>query len=360
MQIVINGRFLTQAMTGVQRYAHEVTRALDVLLDQRPDLDVEMLCPRLENKPTGYRNIRIREVGTRTGHGWEQIDLPKATAGRLLFCPGNTAPASSLLRGKPVIVCVHDLSYLYFPTAYSRAFRLVYGFLTPLILKRARAVITVSESERAAITARYPYVKDRIVAIQNGGLAAPVPTTAVDPADTPEPGYVLYVGSLSKRKNFPNMLKVATMIAKRRDARFVFVGGTAAGLEGSEQATAADLSDQIIFAGQVNDTARLVSLYRNAAVFMFPSFYEASPLPPIEAMACGAPVVSGAIPSLQERCGDAALYCDPSDPNDIAKQVEALLDDPKLRDTMIERGKARAARFTWANCAARTLEVLER
>lgn len=360
MHIVINGRFLTQSITGVQRYAREIVDAFDRLLDERSDVTMELVCPPLSAPPPAYRNIPVREVGSRGGHLWEQLVLPGVVGNDVLFCPGNTAPVRSLLGGARVVVCVHDLSYLYFPTAYSRAFRAAYHLITPLIFRRARSVITVSESERRAITERYPHVTPRIVAIQNGGLAESVELERPRGADALAPGYVLYVGSLSKRKNFPMMVEAALEMAARRGTRFVFVGGTASALEGTTISVPNSLSEYIVFAGQVNDTAQLVDYYMGASAFLFPSLYEASPLPPIEAMACGVPVVSSTIPSLEERCGDAALYCEAHDRGSIVARIEQLLDDPALAATMRERGLARAAAFSWRNCALKTLEVLTR
>jgi glycosyltransferase involved in cell wall biosynthesis len=358
MHVVINGRFLTQPITGVQRYAHEMTRALDELLDDRRDIRMEMLCPQLNGAAPGYRNIAVRPVGPASGHAWEQLTLPRAFAGDALFCPGNTAPIASLLGKARVVVCVHDLSYLYFPAAYSLPFRAVYNVLTPTIFRHADHVITVSNSERAAITMRYPGVAPRITAVQNGGLAASVGTHSPGRGFDFEPGYLLYVGSLSKRKNFPRTFEAACDLARRRGIRTVFVGGTAASLEQSDLTIAPDIADKIIFAGQVDDTDRLVQYYRGASVFLFPSLYEASPLPPIEAMACGVPVVASTIPSLLERCGDAALFCDPESTESIVGQVEALLDDRALAADIAAKGRKRAEAFNWRNCAQQTLELI--
>jgi glycosyltransferase involved in cell wall biosynthesis len=261
----INGRFLTQSITGVQRYAHELTRAFDSLLDEGADFAAEILCPPLPAAPPSYRNIPVRIVGARGGHLWEQTTLPAAVGDGTLFCPGNTAPLRSLFGKARVVVCVHDLSYLYFPDAYSAAYRAAYNVLTPLIFRRADAVITVSNAERAAIVARYPHVEPRIGAIQNGGLNASVRLDGERAGDMPEPGYMLYVGSLSKRKNFPMTFDVACRLAASRGLRTVFVGGTAASLEATDQRVPDAVADRILFAGQVNDTGRLVDYYRGDA-----------------------------------------------------------------------------------------------
>ncbi len=354
--IAINGRFLTQGVTGVQRYARELLAALDALLDHRPDVRVRLLTPPMPAADVpALRNIRHVAVGRRQGHMWEQIDLPRHIGDAILFCPGNTAPVASLLGRGRVVVTVHDLSYLYFPDAYSRAFKLLYNRLIPLILRRADAVVTVSQSERDAILRHYPFADDRLVAIQNGGL----PTGIVEQTSLAEgTGEILYVGSLSRRKNFPGMLDAATRLARTRGARMTFIGGVPAGLNATLADIPADVRDHIRFLGQVNDWGRLLAAYRAADCFLFPSFYEASPLPPIEAMGCGCPVVAGDIPSLRERCDDAAVYCDPGDVDAIVATVGGLLDDPDRRAALRAAGYERARRYSWARCTHATLDVI--
>lgn len=357
LDVCFNGRFLSQEVTGVQRYGHELLYALDRIIPTRPNIRITLVCPKLDRAPPTLTNIAVEQRGNLQGHAWEQVELPWLSRGKMLFCPGNTAPAISLLDGQSVIVTVHDLSYLYFPEAYSSAFRRVYGFLVPLAFRRARGVITVSVSERNSIVSRYPHVAPRLTAIQNGGLPNDI---ASDDGDVQrEDNHILYVGSLSKRKNFPRMLEVACSLASKKGYKFTFVGGTAGGLLESRSGVPQAIQSLITFAGQVNDTEKLMQFYRRATVFMFPSMYEASPLPPIEAMACGCPVIAGDIPSLRERCGDAALYCDPHQTASIETQVETLMANTAMQAELAAKGRSRASEFSWNNCAAKVLDVIE-
>jgi glycosyltransferase involved in cell wall biosynthesis len=359
MEVLINGRFLTQPVTGVQRYARELIQGLDTILDERPEIRITVISPRLEEAPPRWRNIALHQVGCLSGHAWEQFELPWHSRGRMLFCPGNTAPAISLLRAQPVIVTVHDLSYRYFPEAYRLPFRLWYGFIVPLALRRAACVITVSESERSAILAHYPKASSRLHAIANGG-SPPSFATEGEGRDVagPPPGYVLYVGSLSKRKNFPRVLETACRLARKREFRFVFVGEAAKSLVATLAEVPDDIVSRITFVGDVNDPTILSAYYRNAACLLFPSLYESSGLPPIEAMASGCPVIVSDIPALRERCGDAALYCDPHDLESIVAQTERMMDDSTLRGKLQDLGRQRAKTFTWERCARQTLELL--
>ncbi len=354
-RLAINGRFLTQPITGVQRYGRELLQALDDLAP--PGLAITVFVPRRPSvELPSFRNIEIKQAGNLRGHAWEQFELPFLTKGEVLFCPGNVAPVLSLLGGQKTVVCVHDLSYLYFPGAYSRSFRLFYNVVVPLVMKHAKAVVTVSQSERSSIVKHYPDVSERIFAVQNGGLNDAL--IEKDLPTQPYGRYVLYVGSLSKRKNFPGMLRVAIQLAERRSLGFVFVGGAAKGLNETAYDIPEHLSGYITFKGQVDDTATLIKLYREALCLMFPSFYEASPIPPIEAMACGCPVVASDIPSLRERCEAAAVYCDPSDDADIGARVQEFLDDDAHREKIRLAGFARSKEFTWKACAERTLEII--
>lgn len=356
LSLAVNGRFLCQQITGVQRYAHELLGALDCLLNRQEKIEVTVYSPRLLGAVPVWRNIELCQSGRLRGHAWEQLELPRLSAGKVLFCPGNTAPLASLLGPQRTVVCVHDLSYLYFPSAYGVGFRLLYNALMPVILSRADAIITVSESERLSIINRYPGVAGRISAIQNGGMSVGY---ADGPTDVGERGnFVLYVGSLSKRKNFPGMLQVACRLARRRGINFVFVGSVPNGFSGSDSIVPKDVRSHISFTGQINDSEELRAHYRRARCLLFPSFYEASPLPPLEAMACGCPVVASAIPSLKERCGDAALYCDPNSVDSMEKAVETLFDDTDLQEKLRGLGLVRAAGFTWESCARDVLAVI--
>jgi glycosyltransferase involved in cell wall biosynthesis len=357
LAIAINGRFLSQPMTGVQRYAHELMHALDAMLDQRHDVQITVISPRLSVQKIRWRNIKLLQAGKLQGHAWEQFELPRLCGGKILFCPGNTAPLVSLLRRKCTVVCVHDLSYLYFPEAYSASFRLLYRILMPLVLRFSDAVITVSESERKSIVEHYPHAASRITVIQNGGM--PAGNGDGHSACDNRGNYILYVGTLSRRKNFPGMFEVACRLARRRGFRFVFIGGLPKGFATSGSGIPEDLRSFITFTGQVENVGILARYYREAACFLFASFYEASPLPPIEAMACGSPVVASDIPSLRERCGDAAIYCDPHSVDSMERAVESLVDDKDLQERMRTLGYLRAAQFTWERCANRVLELID-
>jgi glycosyltransferase involved in cell wall biosynthesis len=356
MEFVINGRFLTQRITGVQRYARELVQAFDEILDNDSDFRITVLCPQLATPLPTWRNVKLRQVGRLRGNAWEQTELPWYARSETLFCPGNTAPVISLLRGSPVVVTVHDLSYAYFPDAYRPAFRLWYRYIIPLALRRAKAAITVSESERREILARYPRATARLHAIANGALPASIATEKGSPV-LERDEFILYAGSLSSRKNFLRTFEAACRLVRERGYRFVFVGGTSKNLIAPMVKVPNEISSKITFVGPVNDLA-LMQYYQTAACFLFPSLYEASGLPPLEAMALGCPTVVSDIPALRERCGDAAVYCNPLDIDSIVNAVVTVMQDGRLRSRLSALGPERAAGFTWELCARKTLNVI--
>ncbi len=359
-RVFINARFLTQPITGVQRYAHEMVSAWDRLLE-RGEIDPQRYTFQLVAPPRGirhrlpWRHIGFRQIGHFTGHLWEQTELPFVTLSGVLFCPGNTAPLFSLFSWQKTVVTVHDLSYRYFPDAYSRAFRGYYRFLMPLIFRKATALITVSQSERASILQYYPRAADRLVAIQNGGIAGDrfPEQTGGSPGE-----FALYVGALSRRKNFQGVLQALSLVNREMNLPLKVAGGSGKTFRRGEFKIPDNLTGKVEFLGQVDDTERLLSLYRKACCLVFPSFYEASPLPPLEAMASGCPVLASDIPSLRERCADAALYSNPHDPADIAAKIVALRRDPGLREALRRKGIERAREFTWERAARETWEVI--
>jgi glycosyltransferase involved in cell wall biosynthesis len=400
IKLTINGRFLTQPITGVQRYAREFVTALDRLLD-RGAIDAKTWQIRLLHPPDlqppdlRLSQIEPAAVGRLAGHVWEQLELPQSIRGDVLLCLGNSAPIAHLWQF-PTVVTVHDLSFRYFPAAYAKSYRLIYRLLTPLIMRSARAIITVSEAERQAILGYYPQAEQRLYAVQNGGLPAtfnlaaepdnfisplvpisasplnppklgdfrPVSSQSMSDLEHPIPGcdsppFVLCVGALSRRKNLPGVLAAVAKINQRQPLNLVIIGSGSQALQQAGINLPPELLDRTRFTGQISDR-QLWRYYRSALCLVFPSYYEASGLPPIEAMACGCPVIVSEIPALVERCGEAALYCQPDRVETIVEAIQQLIAQPELRQELRQKGLAQAAKFSWENCVLQTLAIIEK
>lgn len=360
--LAINGRFLTQATTGVQRVAREISREIDALVAAgEADFDVRLLCQRdADLGDLRFRAIRVERIGHAVGHGWEQLALPAAARGAVLLCLGNTAPVWSLLSGSPVAVMVHDLSYRYFPDAYRYGYRLGHRLLTPLLLRRANPIFTVSETERTMLVRHDPTLAQRIVLTRNGGWRDAPEAPPRKRWIPPDQGYILYVGAFSQRKNFDGVLTTAIRLAREDGIRSMFVGSRGSILSPSAMEIPSDVQGLLSFAGQFEKPEQLADAYAHASCLLFPSLYEASPLPPVEAMHFGCPVIGSDIPSMRERCGDAAEYCDPHDSESIIAAARRVLRNPARAEQLIALGHVRAQRYSWHAQARIVLDEIRR
>lgn len=367
-EIVINGRFLMQPVTGVQRVARELTRALDRLVaDEALPVALRLVCePEAQLDDLDLCITTVERAaggwsGRLGGHAWEQLVLPRRVRGGHLLCLGNTAPLAALHRRggtrQGVTVMIHDLSYRQHPAAYRLHYRLGHRFMLPSLLRRAQTILTVSEREKAMLAALRPEARSRIRVAQNGGWggtalqAERMERREYDPA----PGYILYVGSLSRRKNIHGVLAVAVRLAREEGRRTLIVGGGSDILAPIAGEVPPDVAHLVRFTGPVTELDALGRLYRDAGCLLFPSFYEASPLPPVEAMHFGCPVVVSAIPAMTERCGTAAVYCDPHDVEDMLAAVRRVLADPA---SLAARGRLHAAQWTWRDQAAHVMAAV--
>lgn len=357
-ELVINGRFLMQPTTGVQRVARELTRALDHMAATGAlSCSLRLVCERdADISDLGLRATRVDRVGGRiSGHLWEQFVLPRHVRGGFLLCLGNTAPLASLLGGK-VAIMIHDLSYRLFPDAYRLAYRIGHTMMLPFLLRRSRLIFTVSETEKAMLSSLVPTARNRIVVAQNGGWR--LGHDGMDDPGADAGSYLLYVGSLSKRKNIEGVVATAIHLARERAMPTILVGSVRHYLAHLPFEVPADVRHLIRWEGQVEDLDRLAQLYRGAACLLFPSFYEASPLPPLEAMHFGCPVVASDIPSMRERCGAAAAYCDAHDLQSIIAVTGRVIDDRDHAADLVAKGRIQATRFSWQQQAALVAEAI--
>ena len=239
----------------------------------------------------------------------------------------------------PSIVTIHDAILAHYPPPQPGG-SLYYSMMMRRALRKSVRVLTVSEAAKRDITAAFPCDPSKIAVTPNGideiFLTGP-------PASPPAlHHYFLYVGNDKPHKN------VGALV----DA-FRTIDGARLVLAGAEFARYRDVTG-VVTEGFVT-IERLAELYRGAAALVMPSLEEGFGLPLAEAMACGTPAIASDIPVFREIAGDAALLT-----NDFASAMRRLLDDDALRSELAERGRARAARFTWRRCAELTREAYRR
>ncbi len=266
-----------------------------------------------------------------------------------------------------VVVSLHDIAYERYPRFFDPG--TVAGFRTyvPLTLRRARMVLTLSDFCKGEIVRRYrvPPEKVAVTFCAANPIFHPLrdPTRLADVCARYGTGerFILCVGNLEPRKNLRAMIEAYVRL-RRADTtrhRLVLVGRK--GWLYDEifaAARASGYADDLVFTDYVPN-ANLVALYNAADVFVYPSIYEGFGIPPLEAMACGTPVVCSNTSSLPEVVGDAALMVDPFDVEALAGAVARVLDDADLRAQLTARGPARAAAFSWEKTACIIAEAYQ-
>ncbi len=345
--IVINARFLTQEMRGVQRFAEQISLQLKELRN-----DLVFVAPEDIHLHDSAAQLQVRRIGRNRGHLWEQLDLPFWLARNgypplVSLC--NTAP---LFYGKQ-IATHHDITYIRHPESYSRTFRAMYRTLTPLLLGRTKALITVSEFSRGEIADHYGYPANSICVVPNAVDARFKPFSAERRPRETTP-YLLAVSSPTAHKNFARMVAAFLSIEGQDEVELRIIGDSNRIFSGSLHDVPGNRRIRML--GRLTDE-ELVEAYQGAAAFVFPSLYEGFGIPPLEAQACGCPVIAARAASIPEVLGDSALYFDPLNVAEITKSMQRILQDGALRQDLRRRGKANVARYCW-NTSARQVSRL--
>jgi glycosyltransferase involved in cell wall biosynthesis len=310
----------------------------------------EMAARLPELRPDRYRLIKPPALlAHRAGHAWEQIVLPlRALPSEVIYSPANLAPVAT----RRSVVVIHDMAALRHPESYSAGYVAYQRRMLPLLARRARTVITVSEFSKRELIEVLGIRPDRIAVVPEGVDERFTP--AVDPgparaAYALERPYVLALGTVSVRKNLEVLGTVARALGDR-GIELVVAGSDrhylrSGGVPGRRL-------------GYVPDSL-LPALYAGARALAMPSTYEGFGLPCLEAMASGVPVACSSAGALPETCGEAALICDPGDPEAFAEAVLAAATDERVRTELARAGPRRAGLFSWGRTAELTDRVIE-
>lgn len=330
--VAINGRAaVRRQIGGVERLAGEMAERL----------------PRLW--PERYRLIEPRpQLAHRAGHLWEQAVLPVRSARcELIYSPANLAPLAT----RANVVVIHDLAALRYPEAYSRTYVAYQRRLLPLLARRARRIITVSEFSKRELVAGLGVSPEKIAVVPLGVDERFSPRADPGPALRRyglERHFVLMVGTPSMRKNLASLRPVQSALAER--GADLVLAGSDRGYLRADEVPARRL-------GYVEES-ELPGLYAGARAVVMPSRYEGFGLPCLEAMACGTPVVSAPFAALSETCGEAALLADPDDAAGFAKAVIAASFEDAERTRLITAGLSRARDYSWQRTAEMTDAVI--
>jgi glycosyltransferase involved in cell wall biosynthesis len=308
-------------------YLERITRALDDI-----GVDVVEAANTARRAPGGGGPRSALTWATDTY--WTAVELPRRArecGADLLHHP---LPAYSSAARCPQVVTVHDLAFERLPECFDRAYRTHASVAHRRAARRAAAVIAVSETTARDAMARWGVAAGRIVIARHG--PGQEPDTARRPRED-DPRHFIYVGDDEPRKNLATLREAHRRYADRAGAEAL----------------------PLVLAGidELPDAERLAGLYSEAAALVHPSLHEGFGLTPLEAMTTGTPVIAARSPGVTEVCGEAALYVDPSDAEDLAQRLAQVAGDPALRADLGERGRRRAAEFSWARSARRHLEA---
>lgn len=335
MKLIFDTRVLThKTYTGVENY----TKLILGVLSKKIDINV--------SKPKTINKYFI--------HLWTHLILP-FKKGDILFCPANIAPIF-VPKNKKLILTIHDIAFMINPQSFSFFFRWYYKFIISINIKRADRIITVSNFSKKEIEKHYPYSKGKIEIIHLGI------DELFKPLNIKKKKQILYVGSLNERKNFKSVLEAYEKL-NLKDYKLLLVGNFNDNFKINKYSKQiidkAKQNKNILFLSNISNN-ELLKLYNESKLLIFPSFYEGFGLPPLEAMACGTSVITSNVSSLPEVGGDAVVYCNPYDVDDIRDKIELVINNENLQKEMIQKGLKRAKQFTWKKSAEKHLKVFKK
>ena len=299
-------------------------------------------------------------------HLWEQLVLPRLTKKEgLLWSPLNSGPAYY----RNQVVTIHDILHLDRPDLHVNGFRVhqFYSWMLPRLVKSVRKIITVSDFTRQRLIERLSVSEDKInvVHLAPDNHFFPASQDEIlkvqDKYHIPNGHYVLALGAIDLKKNLKSLVRAWAVLrassSLARDDNLVLAGKqhNRTSLKGLGLD---ELPENIFLTGFIEDED-LPALYSGASVFVFPSLYEGFGIPPLEAMACGTPVVVSNVTSLPEVCGDAAVYVDPNDVESIADGIRCVLESTSIAEGLKEKGLRRAKNFSWERCVELHIQIFK-
>ena len=291
---------------------------------------------------------------------WTQIALPLRLLKKdidVFFSPAHYGPRFCPV---PLIVTIHDLSFFYYPQDFLKRDLFKLKNWTTYTVKKAKKIIAVSYSTKKDLINIYKISPEKIEVIYNGfnhyqGIRA----TAFKEKNFSS-SYILYIGTLQPRKNLLNLIRAFYKFNQIYQEFNLIIAGKKGWLYKQifEEVRSLGIEDKVFFTDYVTDQ-QLVFLYQNAFCLVMPSFYEGFGLPLLEAMHFSCPVLASFSSSLPEVGGDACLYFDPQNINDLTEKLIKLKTDAKLRKELIKKGKERTKLFSWKKCYRQTLKVIK-
>jgi glycosyltransferase involved in cell wall biosynthesis len=369
MRVGLDGYPLCEPLTGVGHYTFELARALAL---KHPSDQFELIAPFdfhtsvfSHSDHDSLPNLVFVSLGLKSVRGrWWSFHLPRYLKRAALDLFHGTNYELPLWNARRTVLTVHDLSSLLYPELHRKQLARRMRLRLPLAVRLAKAIITPTEAIKRELCSKLKVKNGKVTAIHEAPreLFRPVSRDNSFPVRQRlgvEDEFLLFVGTLEPRKNLITLLKAFAQILRETSQRpqLVVVGAEGWLMDETFSAMCGeDVREHLCLTGYLNDDD-LRALYSSCRAFIYPSLYEGFGLPPLEAMACGAPVIASRVSALQETLADAATLVDPLDSNALAIRIITLLEDGARRDELIERGAARASQFSWQTTAELTYEI---
>lgn len=364
MRIAINTLAMKRELYGVANYIKNLVWALSRVDSENEYLvfaSSENLC-HLEGLG-GRFHIELAPNNRALRALWEQTVLPVKLKQKRVDVYHGPAYIAPLVKTCHQVVTVHDMTSHLVPERHSLHRRLYMQAMIPAVIRHSDRIIADSESTKRDIL-HFGWAEEERVCVAHLGVDGrfgPVRDAEVVSEVRRKYGlpreFILFVGMIEPRKNVDILVDAYTADSVSNQFDLVLAGRLGWGCSGLMQKIASSrIRGSIRVPGYVDD-ADLPALYSAATAFVYPSQYEGFGLPVLEAMACGAPVITSSFSSLPEVAGDAAILLDPNDMGALASALQRIVKDAKLRAELSGRGRERAKLFTWERTAEKTLEV---
>jgi glycosyltransferase involved in cell wall biosynthesis len=366
MRIAVNTRFLLKEY--LEGYGYFIYETFQRIVRNHPEHEFIFIFDRpYDEKFVFAENIKPVVTGPPARHPllwklWYDIKIPavlkKYKAEVFVSCDGFCSLGTTV----PQCMVLHDLSFLHYPAFNKRAHTIFYKRYTPKFLEKAKSVATVSGFSKKDILDHYKNIPASKIDVVYSGVKEifrPVDEqekNSIKEKYTNGKEFFIYIGAIHPRKNLENLLKAFSVFKKRQQSgmKLLLTGRLAWKYEPFlEKLKTYKYRDDVVMTGYLDDL-ELSKLLGSAYAMVYPSLFEGFGVPVLEAMRCEVPVITSANSSMQEITHDAALYCDPSNYNDIADKMMLLYKDENLRKKLIQKGKEVIDQFNWE----RTAEIL--
>ena len=373
-------RAFVKERTGTEEYSYQIIKHLAKI---KIDCQVVLYLKKKDLTNIDFDlpdNFKLKIISP--SRFWTQIGLASEmmiNKPDILFIPSYVVPQ---VHPRKTVVTIHGLEYRHFPECYSLKERFILELNTQFSIKWASKIIVPSESTKRDLMEFYKVSSDKIKIVYHGveigklgnweiktslsGGTGGGLLLAEEPTPNPsqeENNKILFIGRLEKRKNLVNLIKSFSLFKSNsqlatRNSQLILAGKAGFGFnEIRKTIESSPFKEDIILKGYISEKEKS-ELYKNAGLFVLPSFYEGFGLPTLEAMNYGVPVICSNTSSFSEITGGAALLIDPNDIKEIAAAMNKIFSDTNLRNEMIKKGFKNVKKFSWEKCAKETINIL--